>query len=387
MTAIWQNDGTAWRLLSPAGFPDEAALHGLVEHAPHILPLAGLPQMVVVGREVLLGGNWADLIAVEATGRLAIIEIKLARNAEARRAVVAQILTYAAFLRGMDLDALEREILAPHLQKRGFDGLAAAISASDQTGSFDATAFSAGLRESLQEGRFRLVLVLDDAPAELVRLTGYLEAVTDKLLIDLIVVTSYQVGGQQLVVPQRVDAERQLEHPTTPTQKPSTSTGQFILGHDAFAATIAESLPDQQSLLRRLVEWATQLEAEGLVTLGTYLGKANRSTLLPYVPGENAGLVTIWNDKGAALSFWRSVFERRAPASLARIEELPDAPKIGQGTYTRQIPESLLTELTAAYREAANGPIELREPQGGTPAPPTIREGSEEERPGERGSP
>jgi hypothetical protein len=95
MSAIWQNDGTAWRLLSPAGFPDEAALHGLVEQAPHILPLAGLPQLVVVGREVFLGGNRADLIAVEATGRLAIIEIKLASNAEARRAVVTQILTYA----------------------------------------------------------------------------------------------------------------------------------------------------------------------------------------------------------------------------------------------------------------------------------------------------
>src|SRR5215211_692488 len=125
MTAIWQNDGTAWRLLSPAGFPDEAALHGLVEQAPHILPLAGVPQMVVVGREVLLGGNWADLIAIESTGRLAIIEIKLASNAEARRAVIAQILTYAAFLHGMDLTTLEQEILASHLQKRGFDGLAA----------------------------------------------------------------------------------------------------------------------------------------------------------------------------------------------------------------------------------------------------------------------
>ena len=139
MTAIWQNDGSAWRLLSPAGFPDEAALHGLVEQAPHILPLAGVPQLVVVGREVFLGANRADLIAVEATGRLAIIEIKMAWNPEARSAVVTQILTYTAFLRGMDLATLEQVILAPHLRKRGFDGLAAAVSASDQTGSFDPT--------------------------------------------------------------------------------------------------------------------------------------------------------------------------------------------------------------------------------------------------------
>jgi hypothetical protein len=352
MTAIWQNDGAAWRLMSPAGFPDEAALHGLVEQAPHILPLAGVPQLVAVGREVLLGGNWADLIAVEATGRLAIIEIKLAKNAEARRAVVAQVLTYAAFLRGMDPTTLEHEILATHLQKRDYDQLATAVSVNDQTGAFDATEFAAGLRESLQEGRFRLVLVLDEAPAELVRLIGYLEAVTDKLVIDLIVVTSYVVGGHQLVVPQRVDAERQVERPMS-VPAPTSSPGQEVAGSGAFSSTIYETPADQQPLLQRLVEWATGIEAEGLAKLSTYKGKSGRITLLPRIPTEDAGLVTIWNDKGAALSFWRSVFERRAPASLARIEALPDSPKIGQGTYTRKITEPLLAELADAYREAA----------------------------------
>src|SRR5947208_11899103 len=96
MTAIWRNDGSGWRALRPTGFPDEAALHRLVEEAPQMLPLAGTPRLVVVGREVQLGGGYADLLAVEPSGRLAVIEVKLARNAEARRAVVAQVLTYAA---------------------------------------------------------------------------------------------------------------------------------------------------------------------------------------------------------------------------------------------------------------------------------------------------
>ena len=49
--------------------------------------------MVVVGKEVALGNGYADLLAVEPSGRLVVVEIKLARNAEARRAVVAQVLT------------------------------------------------------------------------------------------------------------------------------------------------------------------------------------------------------------------------------------------------------------------------------------------------------
>lgn len=363
MSAIWHNNGSAWNLLPPAGFPDEATLHGLVEQAPHILPLAGQPKLAVVGREVLLGGNWADLIAVETTGRLAIIEIKLAKNAEARRAVIAQILTYAAFLRGMDVGTLEHEILAPHLHKRGLDGLAAAVAANDQAGAFDGAGFAAGLRESLQEGWFRLVLVLDDAPEELVRLTGYLEAVTENLLIDLVVVTSYEVDGQRFVVPQRVDPERRAEPraPTsTSTPKPEVSAAQSIAGQEAFASTIEDAQSDHQPLLRRLVEWATELEAEGLAKLWTVKGKTNRFTLLPYIHNDEAGLVTIWNDNGPALSFWRSVFERRAPKSLARIEALPNAPKIGQGSYSREITEPLLAELTDAYRESAQGLVDPR---------------------------
>jgi hypothetical protein len=86
---IWTNDGSEWKLLTTTSFPDEQALHSLVETAPQVLPLAGSPQLVILGREVLLGNAYADLIAIETTGRLAIIEVKLARNAEARRAIVA----------------------------------------------------------------------------------------------------------------------------------------------------------------------------------------------------------------------------------------------------------------------------------------------------------
>ena len=82
MAAIWKNDGTGWTLVAPKGFPDEAALHSLVEQSPQVLPIAGSSQLFIAGREVRLGSGYADLIAVEKDGRLAVIEIKLARNAE-----------------------------------------------------------------------------------------------------------------------------------------------------------------------------------------------------------------------------------------------------------------------------------------------------------------
>lgn len=365
MTAIWQNDGTSWRLLSPSGFPAEAALHELVERAPHILPLAGSPHLIVVGREVGLGGNSADLIAIEPSGRLAIIEIKLARNAEARRAVIAQVLTYAAHLRGLDVATLEHGILGNHLRQRGYDGLGGAVAANDQEGSFEAAAFASELALNLEEGRFRLVLVLDDAPAELVRLVGYLEAAADKLRIDLITVAAYEIGGSQVVVPQRVEPEERRATGTVTAHTPRPTTGgRFVEGAADFETAIDDAPEGQRPLLRRMTEWAMGLEREGLVNLGTYHGKSGLITLLPRLPADDVGLVTVYNHRssdGAYLQFWRSVIVRRAPSSLPSIEELAAPAKVGQGTTTRTVSEDLLQALADGYREAAEGRLQLVE--------------------------
>jgi hypothetical protein len=184
MTAIWQQRDGQWRLLAPAGFPDEAALHDRVEEAPQLLPLAGSPQIAVVGREVRLGTGYADLIAVEHTGRPVVVEIKLASNAEARRAVVSQVLAYAAYLHGLTVTEFERDVLAGHLRRRGHESVAAAVAAADQAGRVDTEEFDEALGANLASGRFRLVVVLDEAPDELVKLVGYLEAVTPELVID-----------------------------------------------------------------------------------------------------------------------------------------------------------------------------------------------------------
>ena len=356
MTAIWQDDGTGWRLLAPTGFPDEQTLHDLVEETPQILPLAGDPRLVVVGKEVGLGNGYADLVAIEPSGRLAVVEIKLSRNAEARRAVVAQVLTYAAHLKGLSPETLERDVLGRHLHDRGYEDLRDAVASNDQEGSFDTATFSQGLAECLTQGHFRLVLVLDEAPQELVTLVGYLESVTADLLIDLIALSSYGVGGSRVIVPQRVDAERPTVEPQGPSSSPPGPTGRLVEGANDFAEAIEQSSQEHRPGLRRLYEWAVSLEREGLVHLSTYHGVAHRWTLLPRLRTEKAGLVTLWNEGGASVQFWRSVFERRAPESLPRVEQVAPV-RLGQGNSTREVSDELLEALTDAYREAASGKI------------------------------
>jgi hypothetical protein len=351
VTAIWGSDGEdRWRALEPAGFPAEAALHNLVQQAPQMLPLAGSPRLTVLGREVRLGSGFADLIAVESTGRLVVIEVKLAGNAESRRAVVAQVLSYAGYLQGLDAEQLESQILAGHLASGG--SVLAAAQASDQRHGIDPEAFRAGLATSLAEGGFRLVIVLDSVPDELVQVVGYLQSVTDKIDIDLITVAAYDVAGSQVLVPQRIEPGRRVRE-LSDAQVNARQSGVLYRGSAEFRAVIADLAPARRAVLERLADWADTLQASQLVRLDTYRGKNGMTTLLPRLAGDDAGLVSIYCDNGSAyLQFWRSVFNRRAPNAIPAVEAAAKT-EIRQGNTTRDVTDQLLETLTQAYREAA----------------------------------
>lgn len=338
MTSIWGTDTNgSWRLLTPSRYPAEAVLHDLVAQAPQMLPLAGSPQITILGQQVQLGAGRADLLAVESSGRLTIIEVKLASNAESRRAVVAQVLSYAAYLQGLPPGRLESEILGSHLQVRGVSNILTAVEAGDQQRALDSQAFADGLARSLAEGEFRLVLVLDSAPDELVQLVGYLQFLTDKILVDLITVSAYQVDGSQILVPQRIEpAHRTAE--LTESEAIAREVNVLHPGSDEFRKVIGQAASDQQILLHRLTGWAEGLLDERLATLATYQGKAGMTTLLPRLPDEGVGLATIYADRRRGyLQLWRSVFERRAPNSLARVEAALGS-TVKQGKYrTRRL--------------------------------------------------
>lgn len=351
MTAVWADVQDRWELLAPTGFGDEATLHDLVEKTPDLLPLAGGPRLAVIGREVWLGGKKADLVAIQASGRLCIIEVKLAANSEARRAVVAQVLSYAAYLHGMTAEQAEEDVLATPLARSGFGSLLEAAEQAGQEGSFDREAFAATLGNALEKGAFRLVLVLDEAPAELVRTVGFLQAVAPDLVIDLVTVTAYHVGDRRVLVPQRVEPTRAtVDRPRTP-EASSGLKGTSTAGIDDFLRSLGDAPADQQPSLRRLADWALDLQRQGLASLTSYQGARGEVTLLPKIKPDNVGLVTIWNWKGsAALQFWRSVFERRAENALVLVEQAIAPLEIRQGNTLTVITDDLLARCQLGSR-------------------------------------
>lgn len=351
MTGIWSETAAGWRPLAPVGFAQERESHDLIERSPGMLPLAGAPRLVVLGREVRCGNGSADLIAVDAnTGVPVVIEIKRAANSD-RRAVLTQVLGYAAHLRRLDASAFEA-LLGPHLLRMRAESILAAVGAAMQDPAFDATAFTAGLENSLSGGLLRCAVVMDLAPPDLVELVGYLQEVTnDRLNVDLVTVTAYDAGGQRVLVPQLIEPDRLPEVPPSRLGGPA-SEPIITKGHGVFSEAIETSPTEHRPMLRRLRDWACQLEADGLADLYTSTGKG-RWVLNPRLPGQQRGLVTVWNEKGGTMSPYRTVLQQEAPRTLLALDaRYPGA--VGQGGYLKgEHDDELLRLLRAAYEEAA----------------------------------
>ena len=364
MAGIWIHSGTdeaGWTLGAPRSFPDEKTLHKLIAENPQLLPLAGSPQLTILGSEVPLGTGYADILAVEPSGRPAIIEVKLAKNSEARRAIVVQVLAYAAFLQGLTVENLEQMNLQTHLSKAGYGSILEAVQANDQDGEVDADSFSARLQEFLDHGNFRLVLVLDDTSDELERILAYLDAMTiQALTVDLITMRVYEVNGAQIALPQpvvldlnatRAQIESRGSKPTGPrptTQKPVRSEGS-----EAFRDSIAAASGENRAEYDKLIAWAEEVAKLPGVRLVSSIGR--RSSLKPIIPPDTGGIVNIScfsPDRPPVFRGEHVVFARLAPKSLGDIKQKFPSVKIGGGN---SVPTSddFLDALTAAYREAA----------------------------------
>ncbi len=359
MPDIWRrkDDGTKdgkWSIVGTSSFENECALQQRIAASPEMLPLSGQPFLAAAFREVGLGGGRADVLAFEDNGRPCVIEVKLKKSSEAKRAVVAQALTYAADLRGIEVENLEKETLKEQLKgKRLVDFVRESESVDEEN--FDEGAFYENLHKNLAAGSFRIVIVLDDAPPQLVRLIGYLDLFTTKdLSLDLVTMSAYDIKDEQFLIPQRIDPDHALELETaTETTVHQKSRGIATTKSSAdFRKIVAQSEnPDHRENRKKIADWADDLENEGICRVYSRVNSAEGSgwrRLRLYLLDENKTFAHFESD-GQGAWLYPAVIRRRAPAMLDRITELTDLPS----KYGAPATPELLDALADAYREAA----------------------------------
>lgn len=102
-------------------FEDEEKLRSLLQQYPDLV-LAGTSdeegrKIWVIGREVGVPSGSIDLLLLDSTGHLWVVEVKLDKNPEARKKVVGQVLAYASDVATWTRDDLE-EVADFYLESR-----------------------------------------------------------------------------------------------------------------------------------------------------------------------------------------------------------------------------------------------------------------------------
>src|ERR1044072_407032 len=161
------------------GFQLEAELEEVAGSQPRLLESDGDSPLAFVAQQVTLpeAGN-LDLLFVSETGLPVAVEVKLARNAESRREIVAQIIDYVSDLTSLTNDELDRRVGgALESALRSFD----AASEADE--------FERRWQEvevNLRAESARVILVLDSARPDLERIVRFL---SDRSNLDVRLVT------------------------------------------------------------------------------------------------------------------------------------------------------------------------------------------------------
>ena len=180
---------------------------------------------------------------------------------------MAQVLSCAGYLQGPDPEQPESQIPGKPVL--------AAVQAGDQQHAVNAEDFPDGLARSLAEGSFRLVIVLDSAPDELVQVVGYLQPITDNVDIDLVTMSAYEVAGSQVLVPQQTGPGRRSRQ-MSEAQAAARQAGVLYRGSAEFRSVIADLHAAKREPLVRLADRADTREQQGLVKLATFRGKDGR---------------------------------------------------------------------------------------------------------------
>jgi hypothetical protein len=182
MPIVLKAGGTA-HSVSASSFGSEDELQRLLAERPELLRQESEPNLALIKREVQLGEAGAlDLLLLRSDGLPVAVEVKLQRNGESRRVVVAQAIDYITALTDKTVDELD-------LETGGQVAEAIRAFTKDDEEAFDRTWTS--LAANLRAGLARLIVAVDGSVPGLERMLRFL-AEKSELDVQLFIVERFR---------------------------------------------------------------------------------------------------------------------------------------------------------------------------------------------------
>lgn len=197
MTVVYR-DKAGVAHLTPVPYSDEDELQRTLKEHPELLRDGDEPPLYCLGREVTVGeAGTADLLFIDAEARLSVVEVKLARNQESRRDVLAQAFDYTSALSDYTADELDGQ-LAGELEIR-----LQALSGDDVESHAKYNRLWEACANSMRAGAVRVVVAMDENREDLARIVRFVNEHSD-LDVRLLVVRKYASSGRTILVPESI---------------------------------------------------------------------------------------------------------------------------------------------------------------------------------------
>ena len=150
-------------------------------------PIQLYADLVVIGQQLNLGGRWADIVALDTTGNLVVIEVKYKSP---DREAIGQVVEYAAFLQAMENNDLARHLTA--------HGMASSLMQDEDFSDL----YTRRHRRIPASGiPVRMALVGTEADEHAIRSINYLRS--SGLRLDFFLITAWSEGGDALLSVER----------------------------------------------------------------------------------------------------------------------------------------------------------------------------------------
>lgn len=196
---LLQKQDTSWNPVALTSWDDEAHLQEVLAASPELVP--GCAGNAAARELSITGTGSLDLLLVDDLGTLTLVECKLRKNPQIRREVVGQILAYASGLQRMSYAQVSAAF-----SKAAKVTLTDAVQAASG-GAVDPDVFEQRVADALTEGRFRLVVAVDEITEELKGIIEFLNAhFDDRIAVMALELGLFKQGEVQLLVPSHYGA-------------------------------------------------------------------------------------------------------------------------------------------------------------------------------------
>ena len=295
-------------------------------------------------------GRSIDLLAIDSTGRLVVVEVKRTRTADHAE---LQAIRYAAMVSNLTFEQAV-ETHDEYIRKWRVEGDAR----TRLTEHFENPAFLEFATE-----KPRILLVSEGFSTEITTTVLWLNE-NYEMDIRCLSLQPHKNGSDVLVetnqiipLPEAAEYRTRLrDKEEEKTRRSSPSPSKFFSGEEVFRQSIAESDQVYRQELGRLLQWAESLQEEGLATLESVVAATQTSlaVLLPEANGRVSPLMVInrQND-GGRIWLNNTVLERASSVGMLKINELKTEASLSQNASQIKNPSTeFLNALTQAYREA-----------------------------------